>query len=104
MINYINFKNLNSKHKKNNYFIPIGENTYIFKVEWNDYCNCAFFSIYNDNNEAIIMGKPLSNRLLIRNYNFPYNLFFFNSNGETYEPTIDNIEKEYVMVYDDGEG
>lgn len=102
MLNYINFKNFNKKHKNNSYFIPIGENTYRFKVYWSDDCNCAFLSIYDYNDKPIIMGRALVNNLIIRNFNLPYTFCFLHNNNETYEPTIDNIEKEYILFFEDG--
>lgn len=103
MIKQINFNNLNNNTPYKQYFINIGENTYIFTVRWNEYCDCAFLSINDYENNPIISGVALVNGLKIRNNNLPYMFLFTQINGETYEPTIDNIANEFVLVYEDGE-
>lgn len=100
---YIKFKNFNKKHQNKTYFFTIKENTFILKVFWSEDCDCAFLSIYDYNDNPIFEGKALVNNLVIRNYNLPYIFYFINENGETYEPTINNIEKEFMLAYEDGE-
>lgn len=100
-LKYLQFKNFNKRHQNNRYFLTLSENTYMFKVEWNKYCQCAFLSIYDDNNNPIISGRALTNRLYIRHNELPHNFFFFQQNGKTYEPTINNIESEFILSYDD---
>ena len=99
----INFKQLNINNQYIRYFYTISENTYIFTVRWSEYCNCAFLSINDYENNPIISGVALVNGLRIRNNNLPYVFYFVQINGETYEPTIDNIADEFVLVYEDGE-
>ena len=103
MIQTISFNNFNSDNLYTQYFTDIGEDTYIFTVRWSDYCNCAFLSINDYENNPIISGLALVNGLRIRNNNLPYVFYFVQINGETYEPTIDNIADEFVLVYEDGE-
>lgn len=103
MIKQINFNNLNNNTPYKQYFINIGEYTYIFTVRWSEYCDCAFLSINDYENNPIISGVALVNGLKIRNNNLPYMFLFTQINGETYEPTIDNIANEFVLVYEDGE-
>lgn len=100
---YITFQNFNSETHYNRYFVTFNENTFIFVVRWNDYCNCAFLSIYDYNNNPIIIGRALINNLIIRNNKLPYVFYFVQKNGETYEPTIDNLANEFVLAYEDGE-
>lgn len=103
MIQTINFNGFNTDNLYKQYFTNIGEDTYIFTVRWSEYCNCAFLSIADYENNPIISGVALVNGLRIRNNNLPYVFYFVQINGETYEPTIDNIADEFVLVYEDGE-
>lgn len=83
------------------YFIELKENTYIFTVRWIDYCDCAFLNITDYDDNPIITGLALVNGLTIRNSKLPYEMEFLQINGETYEPTIDNISNEFAFIYDD---
>ena len=103
MIQTISFNGFNNNNPYVRYFIQLKENTYIFILRWSPYCDCGFLSITDYNNNPIVTGKALVNNLKIRNYNLPYVMEFLQINGETYEPTIDNIENEFVLVYDDEE-
>ena len=100
---YLTFSNFNSETHYNRYFVTMGEETYIFVVRWSEYCDCAFLSIYDYNNNPIISGRALVNNLIIRNNKLPYIFFFLQKNNETYEPTIDYIASEFVLAYEDGE-
>lgn len=97
----LNFNNFNEDNPYVRYFIELKEQTYIFIVQWNKYCNCAFLSISDYDNNDIIKGIALTNGLKIRNNKLPYILEFMHLTGETYEPTIETIEKEFALVYDD---
>ena len=97
------FTGLNSKHKYIQCFQELKENTYVFTIRWSDYCNCAFLSISDYQDNPIVTGVALVNGLRIRNNKLPYVLFFTQINNETYEPTLDNIANEFVLVYEDGE-
>ena len=33
--------------------------------------------------------------------NLPYTFYFRHINGETYEPTLENIASEFVLLYND---
>ena len=86
-----------------NNMISIGENNYIFTFQWSFYCNCAFMSIKDYEDNAIVTGKALVNGLKIRNHNLPYILYFRQRNNDTYEPTLDNISKDFMLFFDDEE-
>ena len=101
MYKQINFNNFNEKKSYVRYFIVLKEKTYIFTLRWNDYCDCGFISIANYENNPIISNRALTNGLQIRNNKLPYVLYFRQINGETYEPTIDNISTEFVLLYND---
>lgn len=103
MINSIQFKSFNKEHKYINFFVELKENTYIFTVRWSDYCDCAFLNIKDYEDNPIISGLALTNGLKIRNNKLPYEFYFIQVNEETYEPTLDNLAEEFVLVYDDGE-
>lgn len=100
---YITFQNFNAETHYNRYFVTFNENTFIFVVRWNSYGEHATLSIYDYNNVPIIMGKALVNNLIIRNNKLPYIFYFIQKNGETYEPTIENIASEFVLAYEEGE-
>ena len=100
MAEYIYFDGLSEENKYIRYFIELNEETYVFIVRWNTYCNCAFLSIFDYNNNSIITSRALVNGLIIRNKNLPYNFIFTQVNDETYEPTLENISKEFALVYE----
>jgi hypothetical protein len=97
----LNFNNFNEENRYVRYFIELNEQTYIFIVRWSTYCNCAFLSISDYNNNPIIDGVALVNGLKIRNSKLPYVMFFVHLTGEKYEPTLETISKEFALVYDD---
>ena len=101
-IQSLSFNGFNENNKYIQYFIELGENTFVFTVKWNEYSKCAFLTITDYEDNDIVMGIALVNGLKIRNVKLPFNLLFTHVNGETYEPTIDNIEKEFALVYEDG--
>ena len=103
MENYIYLKNLNNKTPYKKFFITLLEQTYILTVRWSEYCDCAFLSIADYENNPIVTGVALVNGLKIRHNNLPYEFYFIQKNGETYEPTIDNIAEEFALVFEDGE-
>lgn len=103
MLNTIQFKSFDKKHKHINFFVEIKEDTYVFTIRWSEYCGCAFLSIKDYENNTIIDGVALVNNLKIRSNKLPYEVYFVQINGETYEPTIDNFAEEFIFVYDDGE-
>lgn len=98
-MNAIIFDNFNRDNQYINYFIQIGDNQYIFTVRWSKYCKCAFLDIKDINGSPIITGRALVNNLKIRNNKLPYVMYFVHLNNETYEPTLDNISKEFALVY-----
>lgn len=101
-LKYLQFKNFNKEHQNNRYFLTLEDKTYVLKLEWNKYCKCAFLSVYDDNNNSIISNRALISNLYIRHNDLPYVFFFFQENGATYEPTLDNISSEFALCYDDG--
>jgi len=103
MINSIQFKSFNENYKYIKFFVEIKENTYIFIVRWSNYCDCAFLSITDYEDNSIISGVALVNGLKIRTKKLPYILYFLQKNGETYEATLNNFAEEFLIIYDDGE-
>ena len=100
-IKQLSLKGLDIETLNIKYFVELNEQTYIFSVRWSNYCKCAFLSISDYNDNPIISGLALTNKLKIRNSKLPYTMFFIHLMGETYEPTIDNISSEFALVYDD---
>jgi len=101
MIQTLSFSGLNNDNPYVRYFIQLKDDTYIFTVRWSNYPDCAFLSITDYDDNPIITGVALVNGLKIRNHNLPYIMEFLQINGETYEPTLDNIAEEFALVYDD---
>ena len=95
--------NFNRKHLYNQYFIDMNGETYSFVIRWSDYCQCAFLNILDSEDNAIVSGKALTNHLKIRNNKIPHILYFVNIYGNSYEPTIDNIAKEFGFLFNDEE-
>ena len=98
---YFNGFNNDCPHSK--YFIELKDTTYVFNVRWSDYCQCAFLSITDYEDNPIISGKALVNNLKIRNNKIPYTLYFIQETGKTYEPTLNNISRNFILIYDDEE-
>jgi len=53
------FDGLNMKNKYIQCFRELKENTYIFTVRWSDYCNCAFLTITDYEDNDIVTGVAL---------------------------------------------
>ena len=89
----------NRYNLKNQYFIQLKDTQYVFKCSWNAYGDCGFLDIEDINRNKIISGIALVNGLTIRHNKIPYILYFRHINNETYEPTIENISKEFAFFY-----
>lgn len=100
-IKQLSLKGLNNEKLNIKYFIELKDETYIFTVRWSNYCNCAFLSISDYNDNPIISSIALVNNLKIRNRKLPYEMYFLHLFGETYEPTLENISKEFALVYEE---
>lgn len=81
--------------------IQLDDNMYNISVKWNDYAQCAFLWLYDADMNPIVLGRALVNNLLIRTDRrlLPQDLRFAHINGETYEPTLDNIGEEFAFFY-----
>lgn len=90
---------------RNNYnilsTITLDDRLFNFSIKWNDYAQCAFLWLYDADMNPIILGRALVNNLLIRTDRrlLPQDLRFAHINGETYEPTLDNIGEEFAFFY-----
>ena len=98
---YLQF-NLDRLNTFVSFLADLGENKFTFTLRWNDYCDCFFMDIQDIDNNYLVSGRALTNNFIIRHYDLPYVMLFANLQGETYEPTIDNI-KEFGLIYEDGE-
>lgn len=99
----INFLDFNRDNSYNKYFVDIANETYIFILRWNTYCNCAFLNITDYYDNLIISGVALTNGLIIRNNKLPYIFYFVNLYSATYEPTIDNFSDEFALFFEEDE-
>ena len=81
--------------------VTLDGNLYNFSVKWNDYARCAFLWLYDADMKPIVLGSALTNGTLIRTDRrlLPQDLRFVNINGESYEPDLNNISKEFAFVY-----
>ena len=98
---YIQF-NLDRNNTFVDFLIDLGENKFTFTLRWNDYCDCFTMDIQDIDANYLISGLAVVNNLIIRHKNLPYIMLFTHIYGETYEPTIDNIN-EFGLFYEDGE-
>lgn len=101
MYRQITLKGFNKNNPYVRYFITFNENTYILTLRWNLYADCAFITIADYENNPIISDRALVNGLNIRNHRLPFIFYFRHINGETYEPTLDNIASEFALIYND---
>lgn len=101
MLNELYFTDFNSNTPFIKYPVELNGENFYFIVRWSTECDCAFLDITDDNSEPIISGRALVNGLQIRNAKIPYVMYFLHKDGETYEPTIDIIAKEFAFMYDD---
>ena len=81
--------------------VTLDGNLYNLTVKWNDYAQCAFLWLYDADMNPIVLGRALTNGTLIRTDRrlLPQDLRFVNINGESYEPDLNNISKEFAFVY-----
>lgn len=96
------FKLDNFKNNPNiSFILPLDDRLFNFTVKWNDYAQCAFLWLYDADMNPIVLGRALVNNLLIRTdrRKLPQDLRFAHINGETYEPTLDNIGEEFAFYY-----
>ena len=82
------------------YLFKIGDNNFTFNCRWNSYADCGFLSIEDEDSNKIISNIALVNGLRLRHNKLPYVLYFRHNNNETYEPTIENISKEFSFFYE----
>jgi len=101
MYRQIILKGFNNNNPYVRYFITFNENTYILVLRWNLYADCGFITISDYENNPIVNSRALVNGLNIRNNKLPFVLAFRHLNGETYEPTLDNISSEFAFIYND---
>lgn len=99
----LKFAGFNRKKSYNQYFIDLKDETFIFILRWSRYCNSAFVSITDYYDNPIISSKALVNNLKIRNNKIPYTLYFVQQDGKKYEPMLNNIADNFVLMYDDEE-
>ncbi len=92
-----NFKN-NPNISSN---VTLDDRLFNFTIKWNDYAQCAFLWLYDAYMNPIVLGRALVNNLLIRTDRrlLPQDLRFAHINGETYEPTLENIGEEFAFFY-----
>lgn len=93
----------NKNNQNVRYFVTLKEQPFVFSLKWSNYCQTAFLSIKDDEDNDIISGRALTNNLKIRNNKLPFTLCFVQIDGKTYEPTLNNISSDFVLAYDDGE-
>ena len=98
---YINF-NLDRENTFVKFLVDLAKNKFTFTLRWNDYCDCFFMDIQNLDGDYILSGRAVVNNLVIRHPDLPFLLYFSHLQGETYEPTIDNIS-EFGLFYEDNE-
>lgn len=81
--------------------LDLDDRLFNITVKWNDYAQCAFLWLYDADMNPIVSGRALVNNLLIRTdrRKLPQDLRFTHINGETYEPTLDNIGEEFAFYY-----
>ena len=96
------FKLENFENNPNTSFtLDLDDRLFNFTIKWNDYAQCAFLWLYDADMTPIVLGRALVNNLLIRTDRrlLPQDLRFAHINGETYEPTLDNIGEEFAFFY-----
>ncbi len=81
--------------------VALDDRLFNFTVKCNDYAGCAFLWLYDADMNRIVLGRALVYNLLIRTDRrlLPQDLRFAHINGETYEPTLDNIGEEFAFFY-----
>lgn len=100
-LEYLQF-NLDRQNTYISNLVDLANNKFTFTLRWNDYCNCFFMDIQDIDANYLLSGLAVTNNLIFRHQKIPYPLMFIHINGETYEPTIDNI-KEFGLMYDNEE-
>ena len=96
----ISLKEFDINNQNVGYFVKLNDKNFTFNCRWNSYAECGFLTIEDEYGNKIITGRALVNGLRIRHKDIPYVLYFKHNNDETYEPTLDNISKEFSFVYE----
>lgn len=97
----IQFKNFNRQNSYNQYFVDLSDKNFVFTLRWNNYCQCAYLSISDFDDNLIIGDTALTNGTVIRSQEIPYALIFLPFNDKKYEPNIDNLTSEFALFYED---
>ena len=79
------------------YYTNFNNESYRFTFKWNEYCNCCFLSIYDNDGNEISTGIALTTNRKIINKVLP-TFTFLNKDGLNLEPTAETI-KDYVLAY-----
>jgi hypothetical protein len=99
----LRFSEFDKKNSYNKYFITLNGDTYIFTVRWNSYAKTAYLTITDFEDTPILSGRALVNGLKIRNHKLPYVLYFMQKNAKTYEPTLNTLSTDFILIYNDEE-
>lgn len=100
MIEY-SLKGFNQNNYNITSTVTLDDRLFNFTIKWNNYAQCAFLWLHDADMNPIVLGRALVNNLLIRTDRrlLPQDLRFAHINGETYEPTLDNIGEEFAFFY-----
>ena len=81
------------------YYTNFGNESFRFSFKWNEYCDCCFLSIYDNNGNDIITGIALTTkRKIITDNRILPSFTFMHKDGLTLEPTAETI-KDYIIAY-----
>ena len=81
--------------------VALGDKTFNFEVRWDFTYNFGYIVIRDENNNVVLGATALVNNLKINldDRIMPGYLRFVHKDGQTYEPDIDSIEKEFLFYY-----
>lgn len=73
--------------------------TFVFK--WNEFCDCCFLDIYDNNNDRLYCGNALTtNSSIFTKKKVLPNLVFLHKDGSSFEPTPETM-KDFILHYED---
>lgn len=89
-----------SENKFVSFYSNLNNNVFRLSFKWNDYCECCFLDIYDNNGNEIKTGNALCTNRLIKGDTRILPIFYFaHKDGLNLEPTPETM-KDYRLYAD----
>lgn len=90
-----------SENKKIAFQTAIKGSVFTFLFSWNDFCDCCFLDIFDNNGSRLYCGNALvlNSKIFTKKKELP-DLYFFHKDMKPYEATPETM-KDYIIYYED---